>query len=576
MAQCVAHELKQQLAYVYYAESIMGPGRGELAEIFKDHAASELKDASYLLQRIAAIQPGGVPIPPSPMPVPTSDPQQALQILIAGEAHAVTLLQTLRQVVEGDPMQYAVEAMISEEQGHHDVLSRFVVAPTTQSRIKSAQLYLKRAAAAVIPTAGEEPAEQYLSREQALAAQQHEAEEVDAAARVEQLSAALEAKATELSNATLENEGLQQQMAQQQQVAAQSEATAQQSAMQAQQAMQQATEASAQTAVEADAKMRLAMRIQQFRQQLAQLAASDPVGEELGAAAGGAPMTPQQGVAGPGAAPAQQTAQATPQDAAAAAASEQQAAAAQGGPEAAVEVSKAQEAGAKAQGAAADAATKTQPSGRKTSGLSGKDPIEKIAEYPFDNRVAKGPVPDVAARSHRAPDMRLGNNRPAMVGGQVLGPARPAAMAPAPTPAQAIASRPPMVEPLRKKITGRDPLPAHYNVAPPPMATPEQLAAYHVPEAPRTFSPEVQSARNLQHFDAKVPGSPVAAPHSVITGPAPTSVAHAVPPPLPPGARPGILSKVTGKHLAGGAGVLALGLGAVHLLRKKEAPVARA
>lgn len=55
-------------------------------------------------------------------------------------------------------------------------------------------------------------------------------------------------------------------------------------------AMQEATMAQQQAAQHADAKMRLAMRIQQFRQQLADLVASDPVQEE-GAMEAGMPVT---------------------------------------------------------------------------------------------------------------------------------------------------------------------------------------------------------------------------------------------------------------------------------------------
>lgn len=356
MAQCVAHELKQQVAYVYYAEMMTGAGRGELSRIFKRHAAAELKDAAYLLQRIAAIQPGGVPIPPSPTPVPTSDPQQALQILIQGEAHAITLLQTLHLAVAEDPMKYAVEAMLVEEQIHHDELSRFLDAPTAQGKIKAAAALLKTAArqpqGTAVPEAGNEPTKDYVAREQALAAEQATAEGADAAARVEQLQAALESKAVELSNATMESEGLQQQMAQQQQVSEQATA-------QAQMATQQSVEAQNAATAEADKVMRLSQRIQQFRQQLMQLVASDPVGEELGAADGGAPATPQQAAEG--------------------AAEEQAAAAEQGGPQAAMEVAQAQEAGAKAQGAAAQTAgaLAPEPAAESAPPAAEKKPAEK-------------------------------------------------------------------------------------------------------------------------------------------------------------------------------------------------------
>ncbi len=328
LAQCVAHELKQQVAYVYYAEMMTGLGRGELSRIFKSHAASELSDAKYFLKRLAVLAPGGVPIPPSPMPVPSNDPQAILQILLQGEAHAITLLQTLHQAVATDPMVYAIESMLTEEQDHHDTLSRYIAAPTAKQKIAAAQ-------ALVVPPAGEEPTEEYLARDQALSAEQATAESADARARVEELTRALDSKATELSNAQMESEGLQQQMEQQ-------AAVTEQVSAQAQMATEQAVQAQDSATMEADKVMRLSQRIQQFRQQLATLVASDPVGEELGAAAGGAPLTPEQA-------------------AAEGVAAEQGAAMEQGGPQAATEVAVAQEAGAKAQGAAAKAQGSINP-----------------------------------------------------------------------------------------------------------------------------------------------------------------------------------------------------------------------
>lgn len=378
MAQLTSHELKLQLAYLFYAEMLRGLNR-DMTETFEEIAKDEIKDAKYLLLRISVLQPGGAPIPVPPSPTPMHDPQEILNQMITGEQQAIVLLKALHAQLGENPMKFTVESMMSEEQSHLDRLWQYqppgvpekqasahddahrttkklrvnpllgksisrahkAVGKFFQDRVEFAKT--KKAAvqpiqgvspgATPIPEAGAEPIEISQLREQNLQLQQNAAEMQDMAARLQQT---------------------QQQSAQFQQQAEQAQAQAQQSAQQAEmqgqaaaQAQQQAavnmetaTVAQSQAATEAEAKMRLSMRIQQLRQQMANLASQDPVAEE-GMAAGG-----QAGPTGP-ATPQQQQGQLAEQQTAEqqqAAAAEQEQAAATGGPKAKKEVQQAQKA----------------------------------------------------------------------------------------------------------------------------------------------------------------------------------------------------------------------------------------
>jgi rubrerythrin len=353
MAQLVSHELKLQLAYLFYAEMLRGLNR-DLSKVFGDIAKQEIEDAQYLLKRISVLMPGGVQIPIPPSPTPMVDPVQILNQMIAGEQQAIVLLKALHSQMGENPMKYTVEEMLSEEQGHLDKLWQFMPAgvpmhqspqpmmevaqvpaaagPKLAAAIKIAR---RKSAQEMVPAPGSEPIESYVQREHQLSLAQSEAERQDLAARLQQA----------------QNTAAQVQM-----MAEQSNMSAQQAAMQASQAMQQAaaqqqmaqaaqtatTQAQAQAAAEAEAKMRLSVRLSQIRQQLANMASQDAAGEEgLGMPA----------VAGPGdvSTATQQQQQMAQQQAIGQLASEQMAAMQQGGPRAKEETAEAQRASQEAQ-----------------------------------------------------------------------------------------------------------------------------------------------------------------------------------------------------------------------------------
>ncbi len=199
-----------------------------------------------------------------------------------------------------------------------------------------------------IPEAGSEPIEHSLLREQGLQLQQNQAEMQDMAARLQQT----QGMAAQYQQQAEQAQAQAQQSAQQAEQQGQAAAQAQQ---QAQASNDTAVSAQSQATSEAEAKMRLSMRIQQLRQQLANIASQDPVAEEglgSGAQAGpGGPVTPQQQQQQ---AAEQQQAEQQQQQAA-----EQQQAAQTGGSRAKAEVQQAQRAQQEAQqqGQQAQAAT---------------------------------------------------------------------------------------------------------------------------------------------------------------------------------------------------------------------------
>lgn len=145
--------------------------------------------------------------------------------------------------------------------------------------------------ALVIPAPGSEPVEAYVARERELQLAQAQAEKQELAARLGEAEGMVQQHQMQAESMTAESAQLQEQMGMVQQ---QADAAQQQAA----QATEMAAQSQEQAAAEADAKMRLAMRIQQFRQQLADIVSADPVQEEgvgFGAqAGGGAPVTPGQ------------------------------------------------------------------------------------------------------------------------------------------------------------------------------------------------------------------------------------------------------------------------------------------
>lgn len=378
MAQLVSHELKLQLAYIFYAEMLRGLNR-DLAEVFEHIAKQELDDAKYLLRRISVLMPGGVQIPIPPSPTPLADPLQILQQMIAGEQQAIVLLKALHSQMGENPMKYTVEQMLSEEQEHLDTLWQFMpagvssqqpaapvmpapeaapaeavppqggeAAPPDQKMASAIKLARKKLAAVAtydqlregaaggpVPPPGSEPIEAYVQREHQLSLAQSEAEKQDLMARLAESQQMVE---QHMAAADQANQSAQQ-AAQQASMASQQAAAQQQAAQDAQTA---ATQAQAQAAAEAEGKMRLSIRISQIRQQLADIASQDPAAEEgMGAAgpagAGSVATAPQQQAAAQQQAAQDQMAQ------------EQMAAQQQGGPKAKKETAEAQRAQQEAQ-----------------------------------------------------------------------------------------------------------------------------------------------------------------------------------------------------------------------------------
>ncbi len=265
MAQLAGHNLKQQLAYVYYAEMVRGGEHEGVAEIFEERAEDELNEAKYLLKRISALVPGGVALPPSPTPTPAATLDEALVPLIVGEQQALALLKTLHSMCGEDPMKYTIEATMGTAQGHLDTLLQLQPAGKTAAK--------EPKGAIPIPDPEHDTTDAYLQREEELNAAQLAAENAELFARAEELQRMLETHQAEVASTQIENENLQAQM----QVVQQQ---ADQMAMSAQQATEMATQQSQAVGAEADAKMRLGMRLQQIRQQLSEIVASDPVAEE--------------------------------------------------------------------------------------------------------------------------------------------------------------------------------------------------------------------------------------------------------------------------------------------------------
>lgn len=124
-----------------------------------------------------------------------------------------------------------------------------------------------------VPEVGTETPEAVIDRDQALTLAQTQAE-----------LEATSAKAKELQEQLMEAE----------RVTNQAQVTAEMSQAQAGEAMEAATSATANAAAQADAKMRLSMRINEMRQQLSDIVSSDPVTEEgIGTGEVAGPGTPQ-------------------------------------------------------------------------------------------------------------------------------------------------------------------------------------------------------------------------------------------------------------------------------------------
>lgn len=305
LAQIISNSMRQHAAYAYYAEMMRGLGRGGLTELFEEQGEDELQEMHYFLRRMSVLQPGGVTIPPHPTPEPSDDPMIALNFLIAGEQQAIVLFKALHAQLGDNPMKYTIEQVQSDAQEHMDKLWQFMPqgASSKQAsagrKVASAMGRLKRAAEAgmAVPAPGAEPIEQYLIRDQQLRLQQSEGEKQELGMQLQQM----QQMAVQQQMAAEQAQAATQQATMEAEQASQTAAVSQQQAAAAQQQTASATEMANQSqqmaAAQAEAKMRLSMRIQQLRQQLADIVSADPVSEELGggqAAGAGAPATPGQ------------------------------------------------------------------------------------------------------------------------------------------------------------------------------------------------------------------------------------------------------------------------------------------
>lgn len=278
-----AQLLHAHTAYTVYAAALRGPAHTALAEEFKSIAEADLEDVEYFLTRANVIADGApLQLPPVPPPPALSDEAEMVQHIIEGAHRLIALMKTLHVQVGEHPMKYTVEAQIDGEQAHLDRLTKLLPARAPQTApAKVAHLVsaVKRASAEAV-----------ISNEAAMALAQAQNE-----AAFLRNQAAQQQQQTAQVQQQLEATSMQAQQAQQQLQMVQQQADMQ--AQQAQQATQMATQAQTEAASHADAKMRLAMRIQQFRQQLADLVSQDPVAEEGAVPEAGTPQpqtAPQQ------------------------------------------------------------------------------------------------------------------------------------------------------------------------------------------------------------------------------------------------------------------------------------------
>lgn len=325
LAQIVSNGMRQHTAYAFYGEMMRDLGRGELAELFDEQSEGEVKEMHYFLRRMSVLQPGGVPIPVAPTPEPSSNPTDALRYLIAGEQQAIVLFKTLHAMLGENPMKYTLEQIMTDAQEHMDKLWQYMPAVAPQAK-QAAKL------ARAMKLAMEQDASplEIVSKERML----QEAQLMNENVALKQQVAVQQQQMVQQQN-SLESMGAENQTL---------AASAQGASDMAQQAQLSAQANSEMAAQQADAKMRLAMRIQQLRQQLADIVTADPVQEE-----------------GESAQPVMTANQATPEEQMMA---EQAQAQATGGPKAKKEV-------AQAQRAQSEAAQQTSQAQAAAGGVNG-------------------------------------------------------------------------------------------------------------------------------------------------------------------------------------------------------------
>lgn len=278
-----AQLLHAHTAYTVYATALRGPSHKALAAEFADIAEGDLADIKYFMTRANIIADGApLQLPVVPSPPALDDEVQMIQHIITGSDRLISLLKTLRVQVGEHPMKYTVESQIDGEQTHHDRLVQLLPKGTPHTaaapqKVASLLAAVKRASAESVVNTEVVGAMQQAQQESAFFQQQVAAQQ-QATAGVQQ---------------QLEQVSAQAQQAQQQLQMVQQQADM--SAQQAQMATQQAQQAQTEAAANAESKMRLAMRIQQFRQQIADALATDPVQEEGASPEAGMPTTQTAG-----------------------------------------------------------------------------------------------------------------------------------------------------------------------------------------------------------------------------------------------------------------------------------------
>jgi hypothetical protein len=182
------------------------------------------------------------------------DAMAMLDTMIAAEQQGIMMLRQLRELAGENPMRYEIESRLAEEQTHLDKLWQF----------KPAGLPAKVAFA--MEMLRHKRSNEFLIAEQGQALAQAQNENAFLADQLAQTRDQLLAASDQAQQAGASVE--------------EAQAQAQQAVMQADAAQQEALAGQTAAAEHANAKLRLAQRIQQMRQALADLAAQDPVAEE--------------------------------------------------------------------------------------------------------------------------------------------------------------------------------------------------------------------------------------------------------------------------------------------------------
>jgi bacterioferritin (cytochrome b1) len=235
------------------------------------------------------------PVVQSPMPVQAEQaPAPALPPPVAEPKLAAVFAAVRRKAASGQDRLLADLALAVKNDNKNEIarLKGILVPPSSDPKKVAALAYVRaKKANVVVPPPAMDTPEAYMQREQMLNTQAAMAETAHARAIAAQATQAAQQAQSEAQAAQQQTQELQSTLEQQQQAQAQA-------AQQAQQASQQAAEAEARAAEHSISKMQLGMRMNQLRQELANLVMQDPVSETAATvndlAAQGQPATPDQ------------------------------------------------------------------------------------------------------------------------------------------------------------------------------------------------------------------------------------------------------------------------------------------